>query len=304
MRALVSYAERPAQIDQLPVPSAEGQLLVRVELVGICRTDISAARGDFCVRAGRVLGHEGVGTVVRASERAPETARDARVALIPWVHCGRCPPCTSGCPERCESAEFLGIDRDGAFGEYVVVPARATVAIPQGVSWSAAALLEPVSAARAVLAPLTRLTGRVGLIAEGRFQTLLELVLAHPSADIKVEPWREGTSYDVVLDAQGTSLSIARSVGSVRSGGTVLVKSRPNSPVELPLRQAVQKELCLRGTNYASFPDSMTWIAENKTALLPLIGKVFPLGQFETAFAELDEGKKSYLSLGAEPCAV
>lgn len=302
MLALVSQPHGAAQLEDRPIPTSAAELLVRVELVGICKTDVAAARGEMAVSPYRVLGHEAVGTVVSAPlGSAFETG--ARIAIIPWVHCGSCDPCRASQSERCARAEFVGIDRDGAFSEYIALPERAAVAIPDSVDWSAAALLEPATAARAVLKPLARKTGRVGIQAAGRFRTLLEFALGGEATALHVEPWRPSIAYDLVIDAEGTAASLEASVESVRPGGTILVKSRPSGPVPFPLRRAVQKEICLLGANYASFPATMAWIADHQAELAPLVGSTYPLREYETAFAVDDLVHKTFLRPGPGTCA-
>lgn len=302
MLALVSQPQGAAQLEDRPMPDSANQLLVRVELVGICKTDVAAARGELRVSANRVLGHEAVGTVVSAPSGSA-FKKGARIAIVPWIHCGSCEQCRASQPERCGHAEFIGIDRDGAFGEYIVLPERAAVLIPGRLDWATAALLEPVAAARAVLNPLAAETGRVGIQSAGRFRTLLELALSGETTRLNFEQWRKATSYDVVIDADGTAESLEASVESVRPGGTILVKSRPSGPVPFPLRRAVQKEICLRGTNYASFQETMAWIANRQAELVPLIGKTYPLRDYEAAFAADDQTNKTFLRPGSVSCA-
>ncbi|MFT5355956.1 MAG: threonine dehydrogenase-like Zn-dependent dehydrogenase [Polyangiales bacterium] len=302
MLALVSQPHGAAQLEELPIPDSCDQLLVRVELVGVCKTDVAAARGEMSVSPHRVLGHEAVGCVASApAGSAFETG--ARIAIIPWLHCGTCDSCFASQPERCEAAEFIGIDRAGAFSEYMVVPERSVVAIPDGLDWATAALLEPVTAARAVLKPLAGKTGRVGIHATGRFQTLLKLALEGETTSLHFEQWRPATRYDLVIDAEGTAASLESSVESVRPGGTILVKSRPSAPVPFPLRRAVQKEITLLGANYASFPETMAWIAERQADLACLIGDTFPLRDYESAFDVDEPATKTFLRPGSGSCA-
>lgn len=303
MLALVAQADQPAVLATAPRPHQQTGLLVRVEMVGVCKTDIAAARGDLILPKSRILGHEAVGTVESVGGNSVFTPGD-RVALVPWVHCGTCADCESGHSERCCHAEFLGVDRDGAFAEYVAMPERAAVLIPGSVDWKTAALLEPMAAARAVLEPLASASGTVALLGKGRFLSLLELAVRDSPRELNFPGYSPGTTYDWVIDAEGTRESLAQAVEAVRPGGTIIVKSRPSAPVEFPLRRAVQKEVSLKGANYASFDETMLWIGRHVDALAPLLGPTFTLSEFNAAFAHPDGAQKTFLVPGAQSCAV
>ncbi|HEU4976164.1 MAG TPA: zinc-dependent alcohol dehydrogenase family protein [Baekduia sp.] len=127
MRAVVfDGVGRPLRVAALPVPvPGEGQLLLRVEACGICRTDLHLLDGEVAVaRTPRVFGHQIVGTVVG----------DGRRVGVPWLGwtCGACRFCRSGRENLCARARFTGRDIDGGFAEYAVADARYCFAIPSG----------------------------------------------------------------------------------------------------------------------------------------------------------------------------
>jgi propanol-preferring alcohol dehydrogenase len=128
MRAM--QLERPraplALVDiAIPQPAA-GDLLVRVEACGVCRTDLHIADGDLTPpRLPLVLGHEVVGRVVDCGSSAQGFAAGQRVG-VPWLGstCGQCRFCTVGRENLCADARFTGHDRDGGYAEYAVADAR------------------------------------------------------------------------------------------------------------------------------------------------------------------------------------
>src|SRR3954449_9379871 len=134
MRAMVLDAPgtplRPAELCD-PVPAA-GQVLVRVEACGVCRTDLHIADGELpAPRYPLVLGHQVVG--VRADG-------GGRVGIhwLAWT-CGTCAFCSSGRENLCERARFTGLDVDGGFAELMVADERYCLPLPDA--------LEPLSAA-------------------------------------------------------------------------------------------------------------------------------------------------------------
>jgi propanol-preferring alcohol dehydrogenase len=127
--SLVSRAlERPR-----PGP---GQILLRVEACGVCRTDLHVQAGELPrPKLPLVLGHEIVGRIEEPGPGAERFARGARVG-VPWLGwtCGACRFCRSGRENLCERAEFTGYDRDGGYAEYAVADERYCFELPPAYS--------------------------------------------------------------------------------------------------------------------------------------------------------------------------
>jgi len=142
MKALVytgveqlTYLDRP-----LPVP-AKGEELVRIEASGICGSDMHAFLGHDSRRpAPLTLGHEAAGTIVGG-------ARDGeRVTINPLVTCQICPACKTGKENLCPNRQIISMPpREGAFAEFVAVPDRNLVSVPDTVPLQKAALAEPIA---------------------------------------------------------------------------------------------------------------------------------------------------------------
>lgn len=125
MRAMVfEGVGRPLRLDERPVPEpAPGQLLLRVEACGVCRTDLHLLDGEVPIAAPpRVLGHQIVGVDVQSGRRVG----------VPWLGwtCGACKYCRGGRENLCEHARFTGCDIDGGMAEYAIADARFCFPIP------------------------------------------------------------------------------------------------------------------------------------------------------------------------------
>src|SRR4051794_29400795 len=108
---------RPAQLD-VPAPGP-GQVLVSVHACGVCRTDLHILDGELAQpKLPLVLGHQIVGTVAAAGDRAERFSRGDRVG-IPWLGwtCGECRYCRDGRENLCDRARFTGYDIDGGYAE-------------------------------------------------------------------------------------------------------------------------------------------------------------------------------------------
>src|ERR1700733_11806905 len=139
MRAMVfEQVGRPLRAVERPIPKAgPGQVLVRVQACGVCRTDLHLLDGEVEIAAPpRILGHQIVGTVV--ADTPPETSRASDVEQprigVPWLGWtdGDCPYCTSRRENLCTSARFTGCDIDGGYAEYAIADERYCFPIPPG----------------------------------------------------------------------------------------------------------------------------------------------------------------------------
>ena len=127
MRAIVfEGVGQPLRAVEREIPTPQpGQLLLRVEACGICRTDLHLLDGELAIAdPPRILGHQIVGTVA-------DEDGDRRVG-VPWLGwtCGRCAQCRAGRENLCEQARFTGCDIDGGFAEYALADARFCFALP------------------------------------------------------------------------------------------------------------------------------------------------------------------------------
>ena len=212
MRALVVTAPRQAAVLEVEDPVASpGELLVEVERVGICGTDVELYTGEMAYHDQGVthfplqLGHEWTGRVVAVGTPEDESWLGRRVTGDTMLGCGHCDYCLSGhhhvCPDRFE----VGI-RDGwpgALAERVLIPTRYAYAIPESVSLAAAALVEPGgNSLRAARAAAIEPGHRVLVLGSGTIGLLAALFARAEGAEVHIAGVREG------------SLELARSLGA------------------------------------------------------------------------------------------
>ena len=149
-----------------PTPAA-GEVLIRIDAVGICGSDMHAYLGHDDRRpAPLILGHEGAGVIIGGP-------RDGeRVTINPLVNCGTCPACLSGRENLCPERLIISMPpREGAFAQYVAMRPENLVTVPEGVSLDKAALAEPLAvswhAARLGLEALHPGASRTALVLGG-----------------------------------------------------------------------------------------------------------------------------------------
>lgn len=150
MRRLCLYGKNDLRFEEVERPAiSQGEILVRVGAAAICGTDVRML-GYGTPNIPLVPGHEFAGTVEET--KSGRFAVGQRVALQPNIGCGACEFCASGRQHMCPDYRAFGIQMDGAFAEYIKIPAEAVergnvVELPERISFAEAAVVEPVSCA-------------------------------------------------------------------------------------------------------------------------------------------------------------
>ncbi len=156
MLALRLYGPGDIRLEEVPVPEIdENEILLKTDAAAICGTDIRMwQNGQKGVDAGHpmILGHEFAGTIVKVGEKVPFYQVGMQVGMQPNIGCGICDRCVDGNFHLCNDYRAFGINMDGAFAEYVKIPADAVtrgnlMVLPRGVSPVEAAVTEPLSCA-------------------------------------------------------------------------------------------------------------------------------------------------------------
>lgn len=151
MKALVLTGERSLALVDRPAPKIrdDRDVIVRVVQVGICGTDRSVLLGKFSADPGVVMGHEAVGVIESAGSAVTTLACGDRVIINPTLYCGACPACLEGQWGFCanKAGTEVGIDRDGAFADFIRLPEHFCHLIPSGMSFDRAVVVEPLACA-------------------------------------------------------------------------------------------------------------------------------------------------------------
>jgi len=343
MRALVKSAPgRGFEIVQTPVPApGRTDVLIRVAAGGICGTDLHIYRWDAWaqsrIRPPRVIGHEFCGTVAAVGADVTEVAVGDRVAGECHIACGWCSRCRHGQAHICERLEVVGVDRDGAFADYVVLPATNAWRLDPVIPLEIAAIMDPLgNAVHTALAtdittrtvaitgcgpiglmaiPVCRMAGAALVVASdvrpGR------IALAHRmGADVTIDARSEdaverirrltdGQGADAVLEMSGHPAGIRDALRAVRSGGWVGLLGLPSAPVELDLaNEVIFKAVRIEGIfgrRLWQTWEQMTVLLKRGLDVSPVITHRFPLERFEEAFALLESGDAGKVILTLEP---
>lgn len=290
--------------DDLPMPvPAGGEALVQVRTAGICATDIELLRGYVSGFRG-IPGHEFVGTVI--SHPDPAWVGRRVVGEIN-IACGECAMCRRGLRKHCLQRRVLGLrGHDGAFAEYLTLPAENLHPVPDDLPDEAAVFAEPLAAALQVLE-----TGAIGpaervlVLGDGKLGLLVAQAAALAGPEVFVlghhpERWRilrergivpgddpGGLEHlaDVVIECTGRPEGIIQALRLVRPQGTIILKSTFAGAHPLNLSEAVVNEVRVVGSRCGPFAPALRLLARRQVEVEALIEAVYPLAQAEQAFA-------------------
>lgn len=296
MNAL-QYLDGRLQLRGVAKPAAAGEALVRVTLAGICNTDLEIVRGYANFQG--TLGHEFVGVV----EESPDRAQIGR-RVVGEINagCGECELCLRRDPRHCLNRTVLGIvARDGAFAEYLRLPAVNLRPVPEAVSDRAAVFTEPLAAACEILdqVPIGP-AYRVAVLGDGKLGQLIARVIQTTGCDLlligkhvgKLElakragirtVWHGDLTisprerFDLVVEATGSPGGFATALDLTRPRGILVLKSTFHGPVSIDTSRIVVDEISLIGSRCGRFDRALAMLAEGKVDLAPLIAAEFPL---------------------------
>lgn len=204
MQAIQISQPEKYQIVELPTPEPrENEIQIKVASAGLCGTDLHIFHGEYEATYPIVPGHEFSGTVVKVGSGVKYFSHGDRVTADPNIPCRRCLPCKQGFVNQCENLEAIGVTRNGAFAEYVVVPEEVVFAIGE-MPFKQAAMIEPLACVTWGLKRVKVQPGDSALVFG-----------AGPMGCLVAQALRSaGASQVVITDIVAWRLSIAKKLGS------------------------------------------------------------------------------------------
>src|SRR5690606_7548727 len=192
-----------------------------IALAGLCRTDVFMADGLISGNDTVILGHEFSGTVEASGAHATGFAKGDRVTVMPVIPCGTCGFCTSGTKDSCQNTTMLGINHDGAFAEYIRVPANTVYKLPENVSFKHGAYSEPVAAALSVMKADIAPDQRGFIYGNNRFaQLILRIMQSYGFDNVTIHDPQteklEDNSYDYAIETLATEQTMLEIFRAVR----------------------------------------------------------------------------------------
>jgi L-iditol 2-dehydrogenase len=307
MKALVKEG-KSLTVKTWPTPSIQSNddVLIRVVVAGICRTDIYVAQGSIQSQDPIIPGHEFSGTVEALGKNVTHLKIGDRVAVMPVIACKTCQECLANHPSNCLSSKMLGIDLNGAFAEFVIIPKESVYPINDNISFQLAAYCEPIAAALAVLKADIHPKQKGLIYGENRISLLIKKILQAkgfqniqnfaPSNNLLS---LKANSYDYVIETLATSKTLSEMINLVKYRGKIILKSRQHKSIAIDFIAAIKKEITFQAVNYGLFDEATELITNNKVDFTSMFGKVYKLEDFKEAFnlSANDELLKRFFSL-------
>ncbi|HJP87419.1 MAG TPA: L-threonine 3-dehydrogenase [Candidatus Limnocylindrales bacterium] len=331
MRALVKVEAGPG-LRLVDVPKPEigiNDVLIRVHKTGICGTDLHIESWDGwagkTIKPPLIVGHEFVGEIVEVGSNVTDFKPGDLVSGEGHVTCGRCRHCMAGQRHLCANTLGLGVDRDGAFAEYVALPMTNIWHHWPGIDEEVAAIFDPFgNAVHTALAfevlgedVLISGAGPIGLMAIPivKHAGARHVVVSEPNAfrrdlatrmgaTLVVDP-REKTlgdaqaelgmveGFDVCLEMSGNAVALRAAIDNMAHGGRIAQLGIPTAEITLDVNKIVFNQLTLRGIYGREMYESwyqMSVLVNSGVDIRPVITHRFPFQEFEAAFAAARSG--------------
>jgi threonine 3-dehydrogenase len=311
---------------------------IRVRANSICGTDLHILRWDRWA-AGRlrpplIIGHELCGTVVEVGGEVRHPRPGDFVAAESHIICGNCYHCRTGRGHICQNTSILGVDRDGAFAEYVAIPAMNAWVLPRDMPPEVGSLQENFGnavhaafatsmSARKVLItgcgpvglmaiPVARAAGARIVFATDVSDYRLELAL-RMGAHRALNPTREnvsetirgetdGEGVDVLLEMSGAASAIGDGFRALRHGGEAALLGLPSEPIRFDL----SNDVIFKGAKVTGIVGRKLWETwyqatglqrSGAVDLLPVVTHRFPIDRFREAFAVMESGRSGKVAI-------
>ncbi|MGC6582614.1 MAG: galactitol-1-phosphate 5-dehydrogenase [Akkermansiaceae bacterium] len=318
-----------------PSPSS-GEVLVKVAFCGICGSDVHGMDNSSGRRIPpMIMGHEASGVIEELGDHVSDWNTGDRVSFDSMVFCGACDFCERGETNLCDSRQVMGVScaefkRDGAFAEWVIVPARILERIPEGLSFEEAAFTEPLAVALHAVnlvkvqqgeSALVVGAGLIGLLVvqalkragcgeiiaidldRGRLDLAQKLGATAAFHSLEDEIELPAGGVDMAMEVVGAGPTLDLAIKSVRKGGRVGLVGNVVPEVNFPLQYVVTREITLFGSCAAAgeCTEALEAIASGQIKVRPLISATIPLEDGQDYFERQREGKEGLLKVLFEP---
>jgi threonine 3-dehydrogenase len=340
MRALRKTAPGPGFTpERIPVPRiGASDVLIAVEKAGVCGTDAHIYRWDAWaqkrLQPPLTIGHEFMGTVAAAGSAVRSVAPGDRVSAEGHIPDGICLLCRTGEAHLCERVQIIGVDRDGAFAEYISMPEGNVWKLDPAIPDEFAAVFDPlgnavhtvmaagVSAKSVVITgvgsiglmaiPVARAAGASAVYAVDVNPAKLALAktlgadrtfsAADPNLVAEVLELTAGDGADVLLEMSGSGAAIDSGLSMVRNGGRAALLGIPSDDISINLAERIIfKGLTVLGINgrrmFETWYQTQALVKSGRVDLRPIITHVLPFGEFDRAFELMRSGEAAKIVL-------
>ena len=338
MKALVLEEYNRLVYKDVPDPQLGAEeVRIAVKACGICGSDVHGMDGSSGRRQPPlIMGHEAAGLIEEIGADVEGWKPDQRVTFDSTIYCGSCWHCRRGEINLCDNRRVLGVScdeyrQDGAFAQYVTVPAHILYALPDGVGFAQATLVEALSIAvhgvkRAAVqlndSALVVGAGNIGLLAvqvlkafgcnpviaadvdAGKLEWARRLgadvVINSGECDVGREVRKHAPrGADVAVEAVGVAASVKDAVAALRKGGSLTLIGNLAPSVDFPLQSVVTREISVRGScaSCGEYPTCLELIGRRAVDVDAMISATPPLAEGAAWFQRLYRGEPGLMKV-------
>ena len=295
----------------MPVPKT-GEALIKVLMAGICNTDFEITKGYMGYNG--ILGHEFVG-IVESVNSEDKTLVGKRVVGEINCGCGECEYCKTGLERHCFNRQTLGIwQKDGCMAEYVTMPIKNLLVVPDNISDEEAVMVEPLAAALEILEQLhIRPDANVLVLGDGKLGLTIALALSGAGLNVTqvgkhtnklaitsqqgvktvlLEDLQITKTWDVVVEATGSINGFETALALTKPRGILVLKSTVASGKEFNFAPIVVDEITILGSRCGQFEPALRLLEQKRINFKPLITDVYEIDNAIEAF-EKNKAKDS-----------
>ncbi|MFT5189944.1 MAG: L-iditol 2-dehydrogenase [Verrucomicrobiales bacterium] len=329
-------------IDSPKPEITDDEVLIQIKACGICGSDIHGMDGSSGRRQPPIImGHEASGVICQVGAGLNDWKVGDRVTFDSTVYCGNCDQCKKGDVNLCQNRRVLGVSCDdyrqnGAFAEYLKVPARILYRMPENLTFEQAAFAEPISIALhgVSLVPVKqgdtavvvgagligllvvqalRIAGAEKVIAvdldEKRLSLAKELGAAvtfnatDPDVLNKIRQETGGQGADISMEVVGISPTLNLAIHCLRTGGSAGLVGNLSAVTEFPMQAVVTREISIFGScaSAGEYADALKHIESGAIKIEPLISAAVPLSEGAEWFERLHGNKEGLLKVILQP---
>ena len=306
----------------VPKPKT-GEVLIKVKAAWICGTDAHIIKGESNATPPVILGHEYSGEIIELGDDVSTFQAGDRISVDPNIFCRTCYYCHGGKGHLCQNLTALGVDLDGGFAEYAIVPVAQAHLLPEQMSFMEGAFVEPVACCiRGIQLAGIQPGDEVAILGGGPIGLiLLQLAVASGARVTVSEPVRDKwdlakqlgavrtvipdnlplNAFDVVMEATGVRIAVEQTLDVARKGASIIwfgVSPR-GQKVSIEPHEVFRKELKISGSfiNPHTHARAIKLIATGAIKVEPLISHRFPLSDIEAALSLHSTGGASKIMI-------
>lgn len=333
MRQAIMISPGTITIKNVDKPSATGpdEILVKIKRIGICGSDIHVYHGNHPFTPYPVVqGHEYSGEVISVGNKVTKVKVGDKVTGRPQLVCGKCNPCKRGDYNVCENLKVQGFQASGCAQDYFIIPEERIIKLPEEMTFTEGALIEPLAVGAHSTSTVTALKGKnvvvfgagtignivaqfakargasrvlVSDLSDFRLNVAKECGIEHRH-NPKTESFEEAIKrtfgdegFQVAFEAAGAKEPLTLAVKYIENGSEIIILGVFDEPAQIHMSLVCERELKIKGSmmyKHEDYLEAIDFVSKGLINIKPLVSKEFSFEEYDDAYKYIDKnGDKS-----------